>query len=237
MDPVYVSIMSLSICAGFLLSRMNQRDLPLNSRQRLGIAGGALCGGVIAAKLPFVLSDWEGFLSGAAWFDNGRTLTLGLVGGYMGVEFAKYALGVRVRTGDGFAFPVAVAIAIGRLGCFRAGCCYGNATELPWGVCFADDVVRHPTQIYEFMFHSGAAAVLLVLKSRALFQGQLMKLYILGYFAFRFFTESLRPEPELVAGLTFYQLIVLIFFPLFVLLWIRDGRQRSTEGRGGSSRT
>ena len=36
---------------------------------------------MIGAKLPFALSDWEGFVSGRAWFENGKTIVFGLVGG------------------------------------------------------------------------------------------------------------------------------------------------------------
>ena len=35
------------------------------------------------------MSDWEGLLSGRAWFDNGKTIVFGLVGGYFGVELRR----------------------------------------------------------------------------------------------------------------------------------------------------
>ena len=43
-----------------------------------------------------------------------------------------------------------LALAIGRVGCFLAGCCYGRPTTLPWGVVFADlgPSPRHPLQLY-----------------------------------------------------------------------------------------
>ena len=49
----------------------------------------------------------------------------GIVGGYFGVELAKWTLDVRIKTGDTFAVPVAVGVAIGRVACFVGGCCYG----------------------------------------------------------------------------------------------------------------
>ena len=112
---------------------------------------------MIGAKLPFVLADWQGLLSGRAWFENGKTIVFGMVGGYFGVELAKALLGVRVKTGDSFAVPVAAAVAVGRLGCFAAGCCHGRSRALPWGVDFGDGLRRHPTQLYESAFHSTAA--------------------------------------------------------------------------------
>ena len=80
-----------------------------------------------------------------------------------GVEIAKRAAGVTASTGDAFVVPLAVGIAIGRMGCFVAGLhddTYGNATTLPWGVDFGDGVARHPTQLYDIAFVCAAALVL-----------------------------------------------------------------------------
>jgi phosphatidylglycerol:prolipoprotein diacylglycerol transferase len=220
----YPLLMGVAITAGFLVSRRTQQPLGLNKAERLAIGFGAFCGGMLGAKLPFVLLDWDGFLSGAAWFDSGKTLTLGLVGGYFGVEAAKWAMHIQVRTGDSFAVPVAVAIAIGRLACFSGGCCYGTPTDLPWGVDFGRGVCEHPTQLYEFAFHLSAAAILAQLQARGIFRGQLIKLYIIAYLTYRFATEFIRPEPRLWLDLTFYQWAALLFAPMFALLWLRDRR-------------
>lgn len=226
----YAAIMTMAIIAGFLLSRRAQHTLPLGRWERLGIAVGAFCGAMIGAKLPFVLSDWEGLRSGMAWFSNGKTIMAGLVGGYFGVEIAKWALDIHVKTGDTFAVPGAVAIAIGRLACFYGGCCYGTECTLPWGVDFGDGLRRHPTQIYEALFHLAAAVVLSRLQQRGLFRGQLIKLYFLSYFVYRFLTEFIRPEPELSFGLTGYQYAALALVPLFCALWVRDRTEvRATE--------
>jgi phosphatidylglycerol:prolipoprotein diacylglycerol transferase len=199
--------------------------LGLSGVERLGLGLGAFCGAMIGSKLPFVLADWEGLVSGRGWFDNGKTIVFGLVGGYFGVELAKWSLGVRVKTGDGFAVPVAAAVAVGRLACFSAGCCYGSVTALPWGIDFGDGQRRHPTQLYEFAFHLTAALVLANLLRNRLLRGQLIKLYIVAYLVYRFLTEFVRPEPVLWLGLTGYQWAALALMPLFVLLWIQDQRR------------
>jgi phosphatidylglycerol:prolipoprotein diacylglycerol transferase len=223
-DPIYAYIMATSICAGVLVARYTQVALSLSPREKLGIGLGAFCGAMIGAKLPFVLADWDGLVSGWAWFSNGKTILCGLVGGYFGVELAKWLLGVRVKTGDSFAVPVAIAVGIGRLGCFHVGCCYGTPTDLPWGVVFhnVDELPRHPTQLYESAFHLSMAAVLFALQRRGLFRGQLIKLYILSYLAYRFFTEMIRPEARLAGGLTGYQWASLVLAALFAWLWMKD---------------
>jgi len=222
MNLTYASIMTVAVTAGYVLSRCTQRDLPVGRWERLGIGLGAFCGAMIGAKLPFALGDWDGFKSGMTWFSDGKTIMTGLVGGYFGVEVAKWSLHVSVKTGDTFAVPVAVAISIGRLACFAGGCCFGTACSLPWGVDFGDGVRRHPTQIYESLFHLTAAMVLCVLRRHGLFQGQLIKFYFLSYFAYRFLTEFIRPERELCLGLTAFQFAALGLFVLFSFLWARD---------------
>lgn len=231
-EVVYFGVMLVAITAGFVLNRREQARLPLEPVQKIGIAIGAACGGILGGKLPFVLGELVGgdpamFASGSAWFADGKTITFGLVGGYFGVEAAKWALDIRVKTGDAFAVPVAVAIGIGRFGCFAVGCCHGLPTTLPWGVDFGlvgdpPGLLRHPTQLYEATFHLTAAACLAVLRHEGLFRGQLIKLYFLVYFAYRFATEFLRPEPRLWGGLTGYQWTSLAMIPLFALLWWHD---------------
>src|SRR4051794_1245841 len=102
MPWTYPALMGLAMATGLMLSRRTQPALGLTARERLGLGLGAFCGGMIGAKLPFVLADWDGLISGRAWFDNGKTILFGLVGGYFGVEMAKAALGIRIKTGDTF---------------------------------------------------------------------------------------------------------------------------------------
>ncbi|MCH8046414.1 MAG: prolipoprotein diacylglyceryl transferase [Planctomycetes bacterium] len=219
--------MIAAMTTGAVLSRRSQRSLALSGREKLGICLGAFCGAMIGAKLPFVISDPQGLLSGAAWFADGKTILCGLVGGYFGVEIAKWSLHLRIRTGDSFAVPVAASIAVGRLACFSAGCCHGTPTSLPWAVVFpvVDQLPRHPTQLYESAFHLTAALVLYQLGRRGLFHGQLIKLYIIAYAMYRFVSETIRPEARLWGNLTIYQWAALLLIPLFAWLWARDGAE------------
>ena len=238
MRLAYSAIIGLAIAAAWLVARKTQSRLPLDRTQRIGISLGAFCGAMIGAKLPFVLSDWNGMLSGAAWFTDGKTILTGLAGGYLGVELAKWALDFRVRTGDSFAVPVAVAICIGRLACFTIGCCYGTPTSLPWGITFptaGDSLPRHPTQLYEAAFHLTMAAILALLLQRGIWRGQLIKAYLIAYAAYRFLTEFIRPEAKLSLGLTGYQWASLVLITLFSLLWWRDSRQLAHCREGGST--
>ncbi len=219
----HTGIMALAILAGLIAARSSQRRLGLTGGQRLGICLGALCGGLVAARLPFLFADWEAFCRGTAWLASGKTLLLGLAGGYLGVELAKWSLDVRVRTGDSFAVPAALGIGIGRWACLAAGCCYGTPTTLPWGIDAGDGLRRHPTQVYESIFHLTAAVLLWAAVRRGWCRGQLIKLYILAYAAYRLASEFIRPEARLWLGLTGYQWAALGLAVLFGWLLWRDG--------------
>ena len=231
MTWLYPLIMLLALTMGALLLRLSQRDLALKASDKIAIGLGAFCGAMIGAKLPFALTDWDGLRSGAVWFSNGKTIVSGMVGAYFGVELAKWICGIRIKTGDSFAVPAAVAVAIGRLSCFVAGCCYGTPTTLPWGVRFqlADGglVARHPTQIYESIFHLVLALLMAVLRQQGIWRGQLVKFYIICYLIYRWLTEFIRPETQLWFAFTGYQWFAIGTVPIFAWLWWRDSRQVS----------
>lgn len=226
-NSLYPIIMLVALSCGGLLLKRSQQSLRLPAPQRLAIGLGAFCGAMLGAKLPFALSDWSALLDGTAWFSSGKTIMCGFVGAYLGVELAKWTMDIRTRTGDSFVVPAAVAVAIGRLGCLAVGCCYGTPTDLPWGMRCAvvDNLRRHPTQIYESLFHLSIAMLMAYLQRHGIWRGQLAKFYILSYFAYRFVSEFIRPEAHYWLGLTAYQWFALLCAPIFVYLWIRDARQ------------
>ncbi len=232
---LYPVIMLAALVVGAGLLRFSQRELSLKSSDKIAIGLGAFCGAMIGAKLPFVLTDWEGLRSGAVWFSNGKTIVCGMVGAYFGVELAKWICEIRIKTGDSFAVPAAVAVAIGRMSCFVAGCCYGTPTTLPWGIRYplADggQLTRHPTQIYESIFHLLIALVMTVLSQNGIWRGQLVKFYIISYLAYRWFTEFIRPEPKMWFAFTGYQWFAIGVIPIFAWLWWRDARHLASSGR------
>ena len=230
---LYPLIMLAAIGTALVLGRGQARSLGLTKRERRVIRLGAFTGAMIGAKLPFALSDWHGLLTGRAWLENGKTIVFGLVGGYAGVEVTKAWLGVRAKTGDSFAVPVAAAVGVGRLSCFVAGCCHGTATALPWAVDFGDGVRRHPTQLYEMAFHLGMAGLLAGLARLGWFAGQRFKVYLIAYLLYRFASESIRPEPVFAASLTGYQWACLAFLPVVGLLWYRDAKEQGPRTEHG----
>jgi phosphatidylglycerol:prolipoprotein diacylglycerol transferase len=111
------------------------------------------------------------------------------------------------KVADVAAPAVAIGHGIGRLGCFAAGCCYGIATDLPWGVTFTDtysgtlvgvplNIPLHPTQLYEATTNLLLGAFLIWFFGRKQFDGQIFWTYVLAYAVLRFFHEFLRADPR-----------------------------------------
>jgi phosphatidylglycerol:prolipoprotein diacylglycerol transferase len=96
---------------------------------------------------------------------------------------------------------LALGHCFGRLGCFLAGCCYGRACDLPWGVTFSDPRslaptgrALHPTQLYEAGAMLLLFALLWRLRRRKRFEGQLFWGYVLIYGLARAAIETLRGD-------------------------------------------
>lgn len=198
--------------------------------KRLGLALAAFIGGSLGAKLAFAPRSPGDWLKLQAWISDGKTIMTGLIGAYLAVELAKYLMEVRVKTGDTFALPLALAMSVGRWGCFFNGCCYGTETTLPWGVSFYVPgeeryVVCHPTQIYESLFHFTMGLVLWQLMMRDLLPGQRLKLYLISYAVYRFLTEYIRPEPLWLMGLTFYQWAAVALAVGLTMQWLVERRR------------
>jgi len=117
-----------------------------------------VAGAALGSKLLFWLEDpqltWHN-LNNPAYLMGGKTIVGALVFGLISVELVKRYIGLRQSTGDLFAIPLAIGIAIGRIGCFLTGLSdntYGTPSTLPWAVNFGDGIPRHPTQLYEIIF-------------------------------------------------------------------------------------
>src|SRR5260370_12562251 len=132
--------------AAWGLSRLPHVSFPSQSFE-LGYIAVLVFGAGLGAYLFGTLNLWLSGLSGIA-----RSVEGALAGGIVAIELYKWRMGIALTSGARFALPLAVGIAIGRIGCFLAGLddfTYGTPTTLPFAHDFGDGIARHPVQLYE----------------------------------------------------------------------------------------
>jgi phosphatidylglycerol:prolipoprotein diacylglycerol transferase len=202
---------TLGYAGGFALyrrARIRRGDVLTEERRWVVIAAAAI-GALVGSRILGILEQapsaglsWESLLA-----PGGKTIVGGLLGGWLAVELMKYMVGARSRTGDLFAVPLCVGIAIGRIGCFLAGLAddtYGEPTLLPWGIDFGDGIRRHPTQLYEFVFLAILGWFLWGYDARPHRNGRVFRVFMAAYLAWRLLIDFLKPQP-LVGGMNLIQ--------------------------------
>jgi phosphatidylglycerol:prolipoprotein diacylglycerol transferase len=196
---------------------------------------GALAGAAVGARLGTWAQHLDprenlGLFEQLAY--GNASLLSGLVGAWLGVHVAKRIVRYPLRTGDLFAPAVALALAIGRLGCFFTEQ-PGTPTGSSWGISLAPDaaarvaapagVPLHPSFLYEIAFHAAAFAVLWFwLRHQPIAAGETLTLYVAAYAIFRFFVEFVRGNDVVWLGLTRPQLFLLVTIPVVLarIAWI-----------------
>jgi phosphatidylglycerol:prolipoprotein diacylglycerol transferase len=95
----------------------------------------------------------------------------------------------------------ATAQVFGRIGCFFAGCCYGQPSSLPWAVTFHGPecaaplgVSLHPTQLYEATAMTLDVVALFIIQRNARFQPYLVFIYAFCYASVRLVEDFFRGD-------------------------------------------
>jgi phosphatidylglycerol:prolipoprotein diacylglycerol transferase len=227
------------VLVGFLaclwLAQGRGRRLGIDPLALFDAATFGLLGGIVGARAFYVLDNWAAF-AGNPWrilrIDlGGLTFYGGLAGGAAGFLAAvrKRRLPVRL-TLDVAASVMPLGHALGRVGCFLNGCCFGKVTSAWTGVRFPRIVDAtntlvgslpymeqlqhglitetqtrslpvHPTQLYEAAYNLAIFAVLSLLFTRRRRPGDIGWLYLVLYGASRFTNEFFRADTAPVASL------------------------------------
>lgn len=222
----YAFFMFLAIVVGVVFYLVESRKHKFEGEDSFYVAIAAVVGGILGAKIPIWIMTFPQILAAlpdVSLILSGRTITGGLVGGAVGVICMRHRLGIKSRKGNLFAPGIALGMGIGRIGCFLAGCCYGVPTGLPWGVNFGDGIMRHPTQLYEFVFMMGLFGFLWWKRNQNPKPGQLFSILMISYFTFRFFIEFIRVEEIVFLGLTFFQVVSVFVVGWFLLKEFKSG--------------
>jgi prolipoprotein diacylglyceryltransferase len=193
---------ALGYTTGYQLYRINRKksgDIISDDRRWLVIAAAAI-GALLGSRILGLLEQLSPsqITLRILFTPGGKTIVGGLLGGWIGVELTKRFAHIRSRTGDLFALPLCLGIAIGRIGCFLAGLAddtYGTPTSLPWGVDFGDGIPRHPTQLYEILFLAALAFALHRYNQRPHPEGATFRLFLAAYLTWRLLIDFIKPQP------------------------------------------
>jgi len=211
--PTYGFLVSMGVLIGLWISVRNSERLGYDGDKawNLGILV-VLCG-ILGAKVLYIINEWSYYAAHKNEIFSIATLQAGGVfsGGLL-AAFAAAAWYVwknhmpPLGTCDAFAPGLALGHAIGRLGCFAAGCCYGKPTHHWWGVTFTNPLAfqitgtplntsLEPTQLFECIVELANFFFLMWLLKRRKFDGQVFGAFMFIYGIARFFLEFLRDDP------------------------------------------
>jgi phosphatidylglycerol:prolipoprotein diacylglycerol transferase len=221
--PTYGVLVALGFLVGLSVTVKLSRKGGLDPEKVTNLAVYVALAGLIGAKLLMIAFDWPDIqifslatLQAAGVFQGG--LILALVTAFVYIRHNKLPL---LPVCDAFAPGVAIGHAIGRLGCFAAGCCWGKECHLPWAVTFKNpeangltgvplNVPLHPAQLYESATEALLFAFLYWRYGRAHAPGQIIGLYLLISSIARFLIEFERFHEQATAyGLSITQWIAI----------------------------
>jgi phosphatidylglycerol:prolipoprotein diacylglycerol transferase len=256
-DPVELFALLGVTVAGVLVRRSIEPKPSWGGMLDLGIA--AVLGGAVGSRLfhfvPLWLRGQETAVRLVTTWSEGSGFFGGLVGGtalVLVVARAKKLSLLNVSDAVGLNMPI--GFAIGKIGCFLAGCCYGRRCDSFPGVAFRPGSLAyesqraarvlppgasaslpvHPTQLYEFLFALCLFAFLHWFKPRFARPGQTYLAYVLGYSLWRFVIEFFRDDPGRhnfgASALTDSQFVAILFVVLTLVLWRILGRRQKSAG-------
>ncbi len=242
----YGVLVALGFAAGIAWAYYSACREGIEPGQILDLSFYVVVSAVVGARLFYVLIEYPDYVKDP--MDIFKIWQGGLVfyGGLIlaGITGTWYILHHHLppwKVMDIFAPGIALGHAIGRIGCFCAGCCYGKVCHGPFGVVFRDprSLARLGIPLYPTQLISSAALfviffILIFLGHRKKFDGQVFWSYVLIYASARFCIEFLRGDPRgfTVPGLiSTSQGISILLIPISIYFLVRLKRQ--TERRRG----
>lgn len=239
MHPVFFSIGSFTVrwygvmaALGFLLAigvvRWNRKYAMLSAEQAVNLVMACMISGVLGSRIFYVAQNWRYYSyhpEAIIRIDQGGLVFYGgfVLAALVLIFYTRRCAADWLRVCDIFAPALAWAHALGRIGCFLNGCCFGKPAEVWWAMAYppgSEPFVRygatplHPVQLYEAGLNIILGGVLfwLVRKGK---RGVAMAAYIFAYGVLRFVDEFFRGDhTDLVRGFTPAQMIGFGLIPI-----------------------
>jgi phosphatidylglycerol---prolipoprotein diacylglyceryl transferase len=209
----YGVVVALSFLLALWLSVREARRKGLDPALVHDFAFYALVGGIVGARLYFVLFSAPEYFLRRPWeilaiWHGGLGIIGAMLGGFLAALWycRKKGLSIR-RFADTLAPGAILGQATGVLACLLNGDSYGRLTSAPWAIIYTDpramaplNVPLHPVELYE-----GAAYLLVFLlvwqaRNRFSTEGATFLTYLAGYGAARLAVEFFRGNPAILAA-------------------------------------
>lgn len=191
--------------------------------------------GIVGARVAYVAANFREFaahpLDIFLIYKGGLVFYGGLIGAAVGlVAFARLRRERLLGVADLAVSALPLGHAIGRVGCFLNGCCYGSPSCVPWAV-HVEGAMRHPVQLYEAAANLAIYLVLLALQLRKPRPGAVLAIYLLIYPPARFALEFVRGDPRApLLGLDVAQILSIALFAAGLALgwFVRRNHDRTS---------
>jgi phosphatidylglycerol---prolipoprotein diacylglyceryl transferase len=211
--PTYGLLVALGVLIGLWISVRNSEKQGINGDDAWNFGILVVLCGIVGAKILYIINDWGYYTSHPREiFSLGTLQAGGVFSGGLIAALAAAAWYIRkhnmpaLGTCDAFSPGLALGHAIGRIGCFAAGCCYGKPTHHFWGVIFTNPLAREwvgtplnealePTQLFESAVELANFFILIWMLKRKKFDGQVFAAYLILYGVARYFLEFIRDDP------------------------------------------
>ena len=223
--PAYGAFTVLALVAGCGLFGLVAARRGMGLRVAVATVAAVLLGGLVGARLWAAATAADPFFGSPGEVLELRFGNMAIFGGLLGaalsgVAAARVARVPVTRLADAAAPAVGVGIVLLRTGCLLAGCCFGKATGLPWGITYPEGSLAHgyqatqspvllligpqpvhPLPIYEMLAGAVLALVALVILKRGRRDGTALAVVVGGYALVRLLIGPLRvPEPGSTPG-------------------------------------
>ena len=219
--PNYPLLFAVAILLGLYLAVRRAQHSGLDPYQVFKAGVITVVTAFVSARL-FVVLEKFGYYSARPvevlyYWQDGLASSGAYIGGILAAIVSTWRLGLQpAKFLDCAAPSVALAICLGRVGCFLNGCCYGKHSDLPWAMTFPPDTEPvHPTQLYEALFGLVLFLFLSRFQKRERRDGESIALLFLLYSGARFFVEVFRGDERwMVAGTSVPQYLSVLGFVL-----------------------
>ena len=238
----YGLLISTGVLLAVALAVRQARREGEDPQKTLDLAFYLLLASIVGSRLLYVLISYSDYLvrpwaifklwEGGLVFYGGFVLAL-----MVGIWYLDRHRLPLWKTADIWAAPLALGHAVGRLGCFAAGCCYGKPTRVPWAVTFTDPqslailgVPLHPVQLYEAFANLLLFIFLCLYRPYRRFEGQIFWLYVLVYSVIRFVLEFFRGDLRgffIPSYLSTSQGFSMVFAAASLVMLLRLGRKKA----------